>query len=181
VSQNCILTCAAGYGDCDSSVANGCETAISGSCACAADGTPDTCPGTNLGLIALDGAQTVQGNLSPAGDADTFVVSFAVAASCALGPRISLDNHGRPIFLQVTKACGGAGMACLEGGTSDKANVTEWAFTWQGTGCGSTGTANPSTASFLPDLPSPALFYIRVYATGTDAASCLQYSLKLKN
>jgi hypothetical protein len=180
-AQSCILTCAAGYGDCDSSVANGCEAAISGSCSCTADTTPDSCPGTDLGQIAIDGSLTVQGNVTPAGDADAYVVSFAVAATCSLGPRITLDNHGRPIYLQVTTSCGGVGMTCLEGGASDKANVSEWAFTWQGSGCGATGTANPGNATFLPELPSPAVFYVRVYATGTDPASCLSYSLRLRN
>jgi len=218
----CGIDCSTGLGDCNGSVADGCETnltkdlhhcgsctkdcatplptavatakCVSSACAvatcnsskydqnatfkdgceCTADSHPNTCETAkevHTAAIAVGGSVQVTGNLTPAGDQDWFVASFAGNKTCSFHPRAQLTDASGLLRIVVQSACA-THLSCSEGGTSTSA--TTWEFTYKGT-CGTHKPVDPGQKA-----SAPTTVRVGVFSTG-PSKTCLPYTLTISN
>lgn len=190
LSSTCQVTsCQSGYYNQDNQWATGCECGvdtIANLC-----GAASSLGSVNQGITNYYPSSTTSYNLTPTGDEDWFIVSFANAATCTYKPRIELvDLSGvtpgvlRMQLFASTTCAPATQMTCngtSETGTASTAsNMLVWEFNNPVSNCGDHLAADP-----VPDLGyffnfTTNTVAIRVYATGAST-TCLPYRLKISN
>jgi len=147
-SGQCVLSCAAGFGDCDGNAQNGCETALNSLSNCAACGTtcsfPNAAASCATGSCQLGACNTGFDNCTSAAGCETPLNSLAncngcgdacnlanateacVSGSCNLtqcangfGNCNNMASDGCELALNTLTNCNGCGVAC------NLANATE--------------------------------------------------------
>ena len=161
-----VATCSSGKYDQNAVFKDGCE--------CTADAHPNTCANASqvqASAIAVGSSVQVSGNITPSGDQDWFVATFAGNKTCSFHPRVQLTDASGLLRIVVQSTCD-TELACSEGGNS--ASATTWEFTYSKT-CGTNKAIDPAKKA-----SAPTTVRVGVFATGTSK-TCLPYTLTVSN